>query len=128
MIRLGKEKKQLSVVSDQTGSPTYAADLAEVLLLLLAEAELQNFVPGIYNFSNEGICSWYDLAVAALRIYGIEDAQIAPIASGEYPAKAPRPHYSVFDKTKIKTTYQIAIPRWEESLKECIDELKKAGY
>ena len=128
MIRLGKEGKQLSVVSDQIGSPTYAADLGEVLLFLLTEAEMRNFIPGIYHFSNEGVCSWYDFAVAALRIYGIEGVQIAPIASEEYPAKAPRPHYSVFDKNKIKTTYQILIPRWEESLKECIDKLKKEGY
>ena len=128
MIRLGKEKRQLSVVSDQTGSPTYAADLAEVLLLLLAEGELLNFIPGIYHFSNEGVCSWSDFAATVLRLYGNEETQIVPIASEEYPAKAPRPRNSVFDKDKIKTTYQIVIPRWEESLKECIDELKKAGY
>ena len=128
MIRLGKEREQLSVVADQTGCPTYAADLAEVLLLLLTEAELQNFAPGIYHFSDEGACSWHDLAVAALRLYGNHETQVLPITSEEYPAKAPRPRYSVFDKDKIKTTFEIAIPRWEESLKECVEELKKEGY
>jgi len=128
MIRLGKEREQLLVVADQMGCPTYAADLAEVLLLLLTEAELQNFVPGIYHFSDEGVCSWYDLAVAALRLYGNHKTRVLPIASEEYPSKASRPRYSVFDKDKIKTTFEIAIPRWEESLKECIEELKKEGY
>ena len=128
MIRLGKERPELNIVADQTGGPTYAADLAETLLHLLLEAEQENFHPGIYHYSNEGHCSWYDFTKAIHRLYGITQCRIHPIESKEYPVKAQRPHYSVLDKKKIKSVYSIVVPHWEESLKRCIDKLKKEGY
>ena len=80
-------------------------------------------VPGVYHFSDEGVCSWYDFTKAIHRIAGITTCKVSPLHTNEYPAKTPRPHYSVLDKTKIKTTYNIEIPHWEESLEACIKEL-----
>lgn len=121
MIRLGREKDSLGVVFDQIGTPTYARDLACVIFAVIN----QGIVPGIYHFSNEGVCSWYDFTKAIHRIAGISTCRVFPLHTSEYPAKAPRPGYSVLDKTKIKTTYGIEIPHWEESLEVCINELNK---
>lgn len=119
MIRLGKEREALGVVFDQIGTPTYARDLARAIFVAIDKG----VVPGIYHFSNEGVCSWYDFTKSVHRIAGITTCKVNPLHTDEYPAKAARPNYSVLDKTKIKTTYGIEIPHWEESLEECIEEL-----
>jgi dTDP-4-dehydrorhamnose reductase len=119
MIRLGKEKPELGVIFDQIGTPTYARDLAVALFAAIN----QGVVPGIYHFSNEGVISWYDFTKAIHRIAGITSCHVRPLHTAEYPTPANRPHYSVLDKTKIKQTYNIEVPYWEESLKECILKL-----
>ena len=119
MIRLGKEKPELGVIFDQIGTPTYARDLA---VSIFAAIE-QGIVPGIYHFSNEGVISWYDFTKAIHRIAGITTCHVRPLHTSEYPTPAKRPHYSVLDKTKIKQTYNIEVPYWEESLAECIAKL-----
>ena len=119
MIRLGRERGTLGVVFDQIGTPTYAGDLARAIYTAIE----QGIVPGIYHFSNEGVCSWYDFTLAIHRLAGITTCQVSPLHTDEYPAKAPRPHYSVLDKTKIKKTYGIGIPHWETSLAECVKRL-----
>ena len=119
MIRLGKEKPELGVIFDQIGTPTYARDLAVAIF----KAINQGVKPGIYHFSNEGVISWYDFTKAIHRIAGITTCHVRPLHTEEYPTPANRPHYSVLDKTKIKQTYGIEIPYWEESLKECIEKL-----
>lgn len=119
MIRLGKERETLGVVFDQMGTPTYARDLARAIFAAI----YKGVVPGVYHFSDEGVCSWYDFTKAIHRIAGITTCKVNPLHTDEYPAKAPRPNYSVLDKTKIKNTYDIEIPHWEESLKACMDEL-----
>ena len=119
MIRLGKERNELGVVFDQIGTPTYAADLASAIM----QAIVHGIVPGVYHYSNEGVTSWYDFTKAIHRIAGITTGKVRPLHTAEYPAKANRPAYSVLDKTKIKQTYGIEIPHWEESLRKCIAAL-----
>ena len=118
MIRLGRERDALGVVFDQIGTPTCAADLAGAIAAIIS----QGLQPGIYHYSNEGVCSWYDFTLAIHRLAGIQSCQVRPLHTDEYPAKAPRPAYSVLDKTKIKQTYALSIPHWEESLKKTIKE------
>ena len=120
MIRLGKEKKELGVIFDQVGTPTYARDLAAVIFVAINKG----IVPGIYHFSNEGVISWYDFTKAIHRIAGIEGCKVKPLHTEEYPTPAARPHYSVLDKTKIKRTYGVEVPYWEESLRECVERLR----
>jgi dTDP-4-dehydrorhamnose reductase len=119
MIRLGKEKPELGVIFDQIGTPTYARDLAVAIF----EAVNKGIIPGIYHFSNEGVISWYDFTKAIHRIAGINTCHVRPLHTAEYPTPASRPHYSVLDKTKIKHTYGLEIPYWEDSLAECISKL-----
>jgi dTDP-4-dehydrorhamnose reductase len=119
MLRLGKEKTELGVIFDQIGTPTYARDLAKAIMAAIA----QGIQPGVYHFSNEGVISWYDFTKAIHRIAGITSCHVRPLHTAEYPTPAKRPAYSVLDKTKIKETYNIEIPYWEESLKECIARL-----
>lgn len=119
MMRLGKERDALGVVADQIGTPTYARDLAAAIL----SAVDKGIKPGIYHFSNEGVCSWYDFAKAIHRLAGIEDCKVSPLHTEDYPTPAKRPHYSVLDKTKIKQAYAIDIPWWEDSLRECIAKM-----
>jgi dTDP-4-dehydrorhamnose reductase len=119
MLRLGREKNELGVIFDQIGTPTYARDLAVAIMAAVSKG----IVPGIYHFSNEGVISWYDFTKAIHRIAGIDTCHVRPLHTIEYPTPAARPHYSVLDKTKIKETYGIEIPYWEESLKECISAL-----
>lgn len=119
MIRLGRERESLGVVFDQIGTPTYARDLAYAIFTAIR----QGIIPGIYHYSNEGVCSWYDFTKSIHRMAGITTCKVSPLHTDEYPAKAARPHYSVLDKTKIKTTYGIEIPHWEESLEKCISLL-----
>ena len=119
MIRLGQEKPELGVIFDQIGTPTYARDLAVAIFAAIN----QGVEPGIYHFSNEGVISWYDFTKAIHRIAGIKGCHVRPLHTEEYPTPANRPHYSVLDKTKIKQTYGIEVPYWEESLEECIEQL-----
>ena len=119
MIRLGKERDSLGVIFDQIGTPTYARDLARAIFAAIR----QGVVPGIYHFSNEGVCSWYDFTKAIHRLAGITTCQVKPLHTEEYPTPAKRPHYSVLDKSKIKATFGIEVPYWEESLQECICQM-----
>lgn len=119
VIRLGNEKTELGVIFDQIGTPTYARDLARVIMT----AVNQGIRPGIYHFSNEGVTSWYDFTKAIHRLAGITTCRVRPLHTAEYPTPAARPHYSVLDKTKIKQTYGIDIPYWEESLADCIKHI-----
>lgn len=126
MIRLGKEKNALNVVYDQIGSPTYAADLAAAIMQIcdrLASDENPDKFGGTYHFTDEGVCSWYDFTIEIHKNAGISSCKVSPILSGQYPAKAPRPHYSVLDKAKIKDTFGIEIPHWTVSLQHCIAKL-----
>ena len=120
MIRLGKERDSLGVIFDQVGTPTYARDLARAIYVVI----VQGVQPGIYHFSNEGVCSWYDFTKAIHRLAGITACQVKPLHTEEYPTPAKRPHYSVLDKTKMKNTYHIEIPYWMDSLQSCIAELE----
>lgn len=120
MMRLGKEKEQLGVIFDQIGTPTYAHDLAVVIMTAIEKG----IVPGTYHFSNEGVISWYDFTKAIHRLAGITTCKVLPLHTEEYPTPAQRPPYSVLDKTKIKQVYDIEIPYWEESLAKCISQLK----
>ncbi len=120
MMRLGKEKPELGVIFDQIGTPTYARDLAAAIFTAINKG----IVAGIYHFSNEGTISWYDFTKAIHRIAGITTCHVRPLHTAEYPTPANRPHYSVLDKTKIKQTYDMEIPYWEDSLHECIGLLQ----
>ena len=127
MVQLMSEKDQIKVVKDQLGSPTNAADLAETIFNIIGLCHLQiyDWSPGIYNFSNEGIISWYDLAKAIKEITD-SPTVVKPISTAEYPTPAKRPSYSGLDKTKIQKTYGIQLKDWEESLKNCIKKLQNA--
>ncbi len=119
MLRLGRDKDSLGVIFDQVGTPTYAHDLAQAIISIIQ----QGITPGMYHFSNEGVTSWYDFALAIHRLAGIEGCQVKPLHTDEYPTPAHRPHYSVLDKTKIKKVYGLQIPHWEVSLKQCIAKI-----
>lgn len=125
IIRNGKIKPELRVVSDQIGCPTYARDLADVILKIVSKGQ-DNFIPEIFHYSNEGVCSWYDFATEIINIAGI-NCKISPIGAVDYPLPAKRPQYSVFNKTKIRDSYQIEIPQWKNSLDNCIELLRKEG-
>ena len=118
MLNLTATKPHLKVVFDQCGTPTYACDLATAIV-----AALKNPVEGIYHYSNEGVCSWYDFTVAIAEASG-NSCDIHPIHSYEYPSKVERPHYSVLDKSKFRNTFGFAIPHWHASLKKCITQLE----
>jgi len=121
MIKLGEEKPSLGVIFDQIGSPTYARDLAKTIITIVN----QGIIPGIYNFSNEGVISWYDFTKNIHQLANITSCKVAPIHTADYPTLAQRPHFSVLDKTKIKNTYNIEIPYWRDSLEECIQLLEQ---
>lgn len=116
MLRLGAERDSLNVVYDQIGSPTAALDLAKAVFAVI---EAPEFIPGIYHFTDEGVCSWYDFTIAIHELAGIT-CNVQPILSEQYPAPTKRPHYSVLDKAKIKNTYRINIPHWQASLRETL--------
>ena len=116
MMKLGTERDSLGVIFDQVGTPTYAADLADAIMQLISS---ETFVPGIYHFSDEGVCSWYDFTKTIHRMANIT-CDVKPIETKDYPARTPRPHFSVLNKGKIKSTYGISIPHWEVSLEKCI--------
>ena len=119
MIRLGKEREQLGVIFDQIGTPTYANDLARAIMAAIN----QGVVPGIYHYSNEGVCSWYDFAQEIASAMRHDKCKINPCHSNEFPSKVTRPPFSVLDKTKIKTTFGIEIPHWRDSMLYCLQRL-----
>ena len=121
MIRLGNEKEKLGVIFDQVGTPTYARDLATAIYAAIAK----NVVPGVFHFSNEGVCSWYDFTKTIHRIAGITTCKVLPLHTADYPTAAKRPNYSVLDKTKLKAALEIEVPYWVDSLVACMDELSK---
>ena len=123
MMKLTAEKPQVNVVFDQTGTPTYALDLAQAITTIL-ERESWRGNTGIYNYSNEGVCSWYDFAMTIRKMAGHEACQINPCHSNEYPSPVKRPAYSVLDKSKFKQTFHLSIPYWAESLLKCVNNLK----
>ena len=126
MIRLMNEKDEIKVVNDQIGSPTYAADLAEVILNIISTSQLviDKWVPGVYNFSNEGIITWFEFAEAIKEIIKCP-CEVKPIPTSGYPTPAKRPAYSVLDKTKIQETFGIHLKDWKESLAACIEKIQK---
>jgi dTDP-4-dehydrorhamnose reductase len=125
ILRHAKEKESLRVVFDQAGTPTYAADLAEAIMHIVSSVIRNHFAlnAGIYNYSNEGVCSWYDFATAIVSEAGLK-CRIEPCLTKDYPTAAIRPSYSVMDKTKIKETYDLSIPHWSVSLIKCMKLLK----
>ena len=123
MMRLTAEREQLNVVFDQVGTPTYAGDLALAIFSII-EAGVYEGNEGIYHFSDEGVCSWYDFAVEIAAAAGNTNCRISPCHSSEFPSPVTRPPYSVLDKTKIKNTFDIDIPHWRESMEYCIKRIK----
>ncbi len=120
ILKKGKELGALSVVCDQIGTPTYAGDLAEAITAIL---DSDNWTPGVYHFTDEGVASWYDFAIEILNLGGEPQVKVSPCATKDYPTPATRPSYSVLDKTKIKRTFGISIPYWKDSLRKCISRL-----
>ena len=123
MMRLTAEREQLNVVFDQVGTPTYAGDLALAIFSII-EAGVYEGNEGVYHFSNEGVCSWYDFAVEIAAVAGNTNCRINPCHSSEFPSPVTRPPYSVLDKTKVKNTFDIDIPHWRESMEYCIKRIK----
>lgn len=124
ILRLSQEKKDLSVVGDQYGTPTYARDLAVAIQQLLESDDLPEF-QGIYHYSDEGCCTWFDFATEILRLSG-SDCHIKPVTTDQYPTPARRPAYSVLDKTKIKKIFALEIPDWKDSLQQMLKTLREA--
>jgi len=126
MIRASAKNDKLNVIFDQTGTPTYAMDLAEVILTMIDKVHKnkkdRSVYFGIFHFSNEGIASWYDFAIEIFRISGIK-CSVNPILTRDFPTASKRPHFSVLDKSKIKSTFGLTIPYWKDSLTKCIKEL-----
>ncbi len=124
MIRLGKERKELNVIYDQVGTPTSAKDLALVLLMIIQSPQLEaQQGTEIFHYSNEGVCSWYDFAIAIFKAAPIR-CKVNPIETKDYPTPAKRPHYSLLNKAKIKNTFNLSIPYWRDSLPECLEHIK----
>ena len=121
MRTLTASRPEIKVVADQFGTPTYAGDLAEAIVAIIESGQIDK--SGTYNYSNEGVCSWYDFAVEIARLCGNNECKINPCTTAEYPTAAARPHYSVLDKSKFKATFSIEIPEWRESLAKCIKKL-----
>lgn len=121
MRTLTATRPEIKVVADQLGTPTYAGDLAEAIVAIIESGQIDK--SGTYNYSNEGVCSWYDFAVEIAHLCGNNECKINPCTTAEYPTAAARPHYSVLDKSKFKATFSIEIPEWRESLAKCIKKL-----
>ena len=124
MINRMDQRNDLKIVYDQVGTPTYAEDLGRAIMQIISDVDAGNldFVPGIFNYSNEGVCSWYDLAMEVCRLINCKGS-VFPVETSEYPLPAKRPVYSVLSKTKIKETYGVEVPYWRESLEKCIKSL-----
>jgi len=125
MLRLGNEKEELGVIFDQVGTPTYSRDLAKTCLEILSGSTSANINKNgnLYHYSNEGVTSWYDFAISIMELGG-ENCKVKPIQTKDYPTLAKRPHFSVLNKTKIKKDFDIEIPYWRDSLKECVEKIK----
>ena len=125
MLRLGSEKENLGVIFDQIGTPTYATDLAKTCLDILTGVNSVKISKNgkLYHYSNEGVTSWYDFAISIMELGG-ENCKVKPIQTKDYPTLAKRPHYSVLNKSKIKTDFKIEIPYWRDSLKDCIEKIR----
>ena len=122
MLRLTKEKPAINVVFDQVGTPTYAGDLALTIFSII-EGDMYAGNEGVYHFSNEGVCSWYDFAQEIVTAMGHRECKISPCHSDEFPSKVKRPAYSVLDKSKIKRTFGVEIPHWRESMYYCLKRI-----
>ena len=124
MLDLGTVKKNLGVINDQVGTPTYARDLAKTCLDILSGDSSLNISKNgnLYNYSNEGVSSWYDFAISVMELSG-KKCKVSPIQTSEYPTAAKRPHFSLLNKSKIKTDFKIEIPHWRDSLKDCINKI-----
>ena len=120
MLKLGSERDNLNVIFDQIGTPTYAADLADSMLQIIDSGK---FVSGIYHFSNEGVCSWYDFTKMIFKLAQI-GCEVLPIESKEYSVRTPRPHYSVLNKSKLKSTFNQTVPYWIDGLERCLKVLQ----
>lgn len=119
MRRLGAERDSINVVSDQIGTPTYAGDLADAIVQIIPQMTREN--SGVYHFTNMGVCSWYDFASEIMEKSGL-DCVVNPIKSSEYPTRAVRPFYSVLDKSKIQTVFNIKIDHWKKGLEKCLKQ------
>jgi len=126
MLKLGVDRDSLGVIYDQVGTPTYAGDLAKAIMHIIGHESFTKgaFASDIYHYSNEGVCSWYDFAKAIFEYEGIE-CDVSAIETKDYPTPAKRPHYSVLNKSKIKQTFQTAVPYWKDSLAACLQKLKE---
>jgi len=126
MLRLGQQKDELGVIYDQVGTPTYAGDLALVIMQIAQSSPFKQPVFGtnVYHYSHEGVCSWYDFAIAIFELSGVM-CFVKPIETKDYQTPATRPHYSVLNKAKIKQTYAINIPYWKEALQRCLHALQE---
>ena len=126
MIRLGKEREKLTIIFDQIGTPTYARPLADAMLTIIQKAEqeeaLKAKISGIYHYSNEGVTSWYDFAMAIFELENIE-VKVVPIETKDYPTPAKRPPFSVLNKGKIKRIFGLEVPYWKDSLKACLESM-----
>jgi len=122
MMKYGMERKELNVVFDQIGTPTYARDLARTILDIVPLA-IQQSGTELFHYSNEGVASWYDFATTVITVSGI-GCKINPIPTKDYPLPAPRPYFSVLNKAKIKDNFKITIPYWRDSVIDCIQRLK----
>lgn len=122
MLRLASERTELNVVADQLGTPTYAADLARAIVKIMDHDDRAD-LEGVYHFTNDGICSWYDFATEIVRLSG-KECQVNAVTTAEYPTKTKRPAYSVLDKTKIKKMFEVEVPEWKEALGRCWKELE----
>jgi len=125
MLQLGNERDSLNIIFDQVGTPTYASDLAQAIMKIVQSQEFNqaDFKTNIVHYSNEGACSWYDFAKAIFELTNIR-CHVSPIETKDYPTPAKRPHYSVLNKARIKQTYNLAIPYWKDSLKQCLTALQ----
>ena len=123
MLKLGNKLESLNVIFDQVGTPTYAGDLAKVIIFIVRSNTFSqtDFKTQIYHFSNEGVCSWYDFAKTIFELTNTQ-CQVNPIETKDYPTPGTRPHYSVLNKSKIKQSYNLVIPYWKDSLKQCLDK------
>ena len=125
MLQLGAEKESINVIFDQIGSPTYAHDLAKAIINIINQTNKNGFNPGIYNFTNEGVCSWYDFAISIMKFAELP-CKVLPIETKDYILPASRPFFSILNKSKIRSTFKIEIPHWEESLGKCIKKINKS--
>lgn len=123
MLGLTGTRSEVKVVFDQVGAPTYALDLARAILQIIPSVAASPELCGIYHYSDEGVCSWYDFAYETARLAGHTSCKVLPCHSGEFPSKVHRPAYSVLDKTKIKQTFGVAVPHWTDSLRECLHNM-----